>query len=37
MVGLGNVDNSADLDKPVSTLTQTKLDEKAPIADPTFT
>jgi hypothetical protein len=37
MVGLGNVDNSADLDKPVSTLTQTKLDEKAPIANPTFT
>ena len=36
-VGLGNVDNSADLDKPVSTLTQTKLDEKAPIANPTFT
>ena len=37
MVGLGNVDNSADLDKPVSTATQTKLDEKAPTANPTFT
>jgi hypothetical protein len=27
-VGLGNVDNTADLDKPVSTATQTALDEK---------
>ncbi len=37
MVGLGNVDNSADLDKPVSTATQTKLDEKANINNPSFT
>jgi hypothetical protein len=36
-VGLGNVDNSADLDKPVSTLTQAALDLKAPLASPTFT
>lgn len=28
-VGLGNVDNTADLDKPISTATQTALDEKA--------
>ena len=37
MVGLGNVDNSADLDKPISTLTQTALDAKASTANPTFT
>ena len=37
MVGLGNVDNSADLDKPVSDLTQAALDLKAPLANPTFT
>ncbi len=46
MVGLGNVDNTADLDKPISTATQTALDlkgsaadldSKAPIASPTFT
>ena len=36
-VGLGNVDNSADLDKPVSNLTQAALDLKAPLANPTFT
>ena len=28
-VGLGNVDNTADLDKPISTATQKALDEKA--------
>ena len=28
-VGLGNVDNTADLDKPISTATQTALDTKA--------
>jgi hypothetical protein len=28
-VGLGNVDNTSDLDKPVSTATQTALDDKA--------
>jgi hypothetical protein len=36
-VGLNNVDNSADLDKPVSDLTQAALDLKAPLANPTFT
>lgn len=28
-VGLGNVDNTSDLDKPISTATQTALDDKA--------
>jgi Major tropism determinant N-terminal domain len=37
MVGLGNVDNTADADKPVSTATQTALDLKANLAGPTFT
>ena len=37
MVGLGNVDNTSDASKPVSTATQTELDLKAPIASPTFT
>jgi len=37
MVGLGNVDNTADTAKPVSTATQTALDLKAPLASPTFT
>jgi hypothetical protein len=37
MVGLGNVNNSADIDKPISTATQTALDLKAPLANPTFT
>jgi hypothetical protein len=47
MVGLGNVDNTADSLKPISTATQTALDSKlasstaasiyAPIASPTFT
>jgi hypothetical protein len=46
-VGLGNVDNTADVSKPVSTATQTALDAKlasataattyAPIESPTFT
>jgi hypothetical protein len=46
-VGLGNVDNTSDADKPVSTATQTALDAKlasstaastyAPIASPTLT
>jgi trimeric autotransporter adhesin len=35
MVGLGNVDNTADLDKPVSTATQTALALKANAADVT--
>jgi hypothetical protein len=37
MVGLANVDNTSDANKPVSTATQTALDLKAPIASPTFT
>ena len=36
-VGLGNVDNTADTAKPVSTAQQTALDLKANIASPTFT
>lgn len=37
MVGLGSVDNTADIAKPVSTAQQTALDLKANIASPTFT
>jgi len=37
MVGLGNVDNTSDTSKPISTATQTALDFKAPLASPTFT
>jgi uncharacterized protein (TIGR02145 family) len=37
MVGLGNVDNTSDAGKPISTVTQTALDLKAPINNPTFT
>ena len=36
-VGLGNVDNTSDANKPVSTAGQTALDLKANIASPTFT
>ena len=36
-VGLGNVDNTTDAGKPVSTATQTALDLKANLAAPTFT
>ena len=36
-VGLGNVDNTSDAAKPVSTATQTALNLKADIAGPTFT
>ncbi|MFY7884042.1 MAG: beta strand repeat-containing protein, partial [Dolichospermum sp.] len=36
-LGLNNVDNTTDLAKPISTLTQTALDLKAPLASPTFT
>lgn len=36
-VGLGNVDNTADADKPVSTAQQTALNLKADLAGPTFT
>jgi hypothetical protein len=37
MVGLGNVDNTTDAGKPVSTAQQTALDLKANLAGPTFT
>jgi hypothetical protein len=37
MVGLGNVNNTSDANKPVSTATQTALDLKAPLASPTLT
>ena len=36
-VGLGNVDNTTDAGKPVSTAQQTALDLKANLASPTFT
>jgi hypothetical protein len=36
-VGLGNVDNTSDASKPISTATQAALDLKAPLASPTFT
>ena len=37
MVGLSNVDNTSDAAKPISTATQTALDLKAPLANPSFT
>jgi hypothetical protein len=37
MVGLGNVDNTSDASKPVSTATQTALNLKATIASPDLT
>ena len=37
MVGLSNVDNTSDLNKPVSNATQTALNLKAPINSPQFT
>ena len=36
-VGLGNVDNTSDANKPVSAATQAALDQKAPLVSPTFT
>ena len=36
-VGLSNVDNTSDANKPVSTAQQTALDLKAPLASPSFT
>ncbi len=36
-IGLGNVNNTTDANKPISTATQTALDLKAPLASPTFT
>lgn len=37
MVGLGNCDNTSDLNKPISTATQNALNLKANINNPTFT
>jgi hypothetical protein len=37
MVGLSNVDNTSDINKPISTLTQNALDLKASLSNPTFT
>ena len=37
MVSLGNVTNTSDANKPVSTAQQTALDLKADLASPTFT
>ena len=36
-LGLSNVDNTSDADKPVSTATQTALDAKANLSNPTIT
>lgn len=36
-IGLENVDNTADADKPVSTATQALLNNKAPLVSPAFT
>lgn len=36
-VGLDNVDNTSDANKPISTATQTALNAKAPLASPVFT
>src|SRR5690606_13053221 len=36
-LGIGNVNNTSDANKPVSTAQQTALDAKAPLASPTFT
>jgi hypothetical protein len=37
MVGLSNVDNTSDVNKPVSTATQSALNSKANLASPSFT
>jgi uncharacterized protein YjbI with pentapeptide repeats len=37
MVGLSDVDNTSDVNKPVSTAQQTALNLKAPVSNPTFT
>jgi hypothetical protein len=36
-LGLGNVDNTSDVNKPISNATQAVLDLKAPILNPSFT
>jgi hypothetical protein len=35
-LGLNNVDNTSDANKPISTATQAALDTKAPLASPVF-
>jgi hypothetical protein len=37
MIGLANVDNTSDTDKPISTATQAALDTKAPLVSPELT
>jgi hypothetical protein len=37
MVGLGNVDNTSDVNKPISTASQTALNLMALLESPTFT
>ena len=37
MVGLGNINNTSDLNKPISNATQTALNLKAPLNNPQFT
>ena len=37
MVNLGNVDNTSDISKPISTAAQTALNLKAPLYSPSFT
>ena len=37
MVGLGNVDNTSDLNKPISSAMQAALNDKVPMINPTFT
>ena len=36
-LGLNNVDNTSDINKPISTATQTALNDKAPLASPSLT
>ncbi|MFM7978652.1 MAG: hypothetical protein ACKPKO_05000, partial [Candidatus Fonsibacter sp.] len=36
MVGLGNVDNTTDIGKPISTLTQSAIDAKASLVSQSF-
>ena len=37
MVGLANVDNTSDLNKPISSAMQAALNDKVPMINPTFT
>lgn len=36
-IGLSNVDNTSDVNKPISNATQTELNKKAPVDSPSFT